>query len=68
MNEIERQNIENEINIYKQLLTNTDYRTLKYADGSLSAEEYEQTKQERQSWRARINELEVQLAQSGPQE
>lgn len=65
MTEMERQNIENEIAVYKQMLTNTDYRTLKHAEGELTDEEYAATKENRKAWRTRINELEEQLAQDG---
>lgn len=65
MTDIERQNIDNDINMYKQLLTNTDYRALKYAEGSLSEEEFAETKANRAEWRAKINELQEQLAADG---
>lgn len=63
MTEMERQNIENEIATYKQMLTNTDYRALKHAEGELTDEEYAETKEKRKAWRSHINELEEQLAQ-----
>lgn len=50
--------IEDEIFILKQQLANTDYQAIKYAEGELSEEEYMPIKEERKSWRARINELE----------
>ncbi len=48
----------NEIKSLKQLLKNTDYKAIKFAEGELSADEYEGVKMKRRAWRARINELE----------
>lgn len=48
----------------KAKLTNTDYQTIKYAEGQLTAEEYEPIKVQRQAWREEINNLEKQLTQS----
>lgn len=59
----ERQKIEEEIDILKQKLFNTDYKAIKYAEGQLTEEEYGPIKQERQSWRNRINELELEQIQ-----
>lgn len=60
---------EQEIEILKQKLKDTDYKAIKYAEGQLSEEEYASTKAERQSWRERINELEAQiLAQTSESE
>lgn len=42
----------------KRVLADTDYKAIKYAEGVLSAEEYAQTKAERQAWRDEINRLE----------
>ncbi len=42
----------------KQALLDTDYKAIKYAEGWLSAEEYEPTKLQRQEWREEINRLE----------
>lgn len=42
----------------KEQLATTDYKAIKYAEGALTAEEYAQTKQQRQEWRDRINALE----------
>ena len=41
----------------KQLLNQTDYKTLKFIEGQLTAEEYEPIKLQRQAWRAEINLL-----------
>jgi hypothetical protein len=48
-----------EIAELKAKLAATDYQAIKYAEGVLSADEYEPTKIMRQEWRDRINELEV---------
>ena len=48
-----------EIAELKAKLAATDYQAIKYAEGALSAEEYEPIKASRQEWRDRINELEV---------
>lgn len=53
--------IQGEINALKQLLSNTDYEAIKYAEGQISKTEYAELKAKRQSWRDRINELEIQL-------
>lgn len=58
---MERNEIEAEINGYKNLLAQTDYMAIKHADGALSPEEYEPTRAKREQWRTSINELEPQL-------
>ncbi len=50
-----------EIEELKQKLFNTDYQAIKFAEGLISEKEYAPIKEERQAWRDRINELEVQL-------
>lgn len=45
----------------KEQLESTDYRAIKFAEGELSAEEYEPFRIERRVLRARINELEKEL-------
>ena len=42
----------------KAHLTDTDYKALKYSDGSLTEEEYAPIREERQAWRDQINEIE----------
>lgn len=44
----------------KQILANSDYKALKHADGALTDEEYEDTKQKRQQLRDDINALELE--------
>lgn len=51
-----------EITALKSLLTDTDYKALKRADGVMSAEEYEPVRQQREEWRNKINVLETELA------
>lgn len=53
--------IQQEIAELKSQLDATDYKCLKYVDGALTDEEYAEVKEERQSLRDRINELEEQL-------
>ena len=42
----------------KQLLAESDYKAIKFAEGWLTADEYAATKSQRQAWRDEINELE----------
>lgn len=53
--------IESEIRALKQILTQSDYKALKHADGALTDEEYESTRLERQELRDKINALEWEL-------
>ena len=58
-----REQIESEIRGLQQLLTSTDYKALKHADGVLTDEEYEETRQLRIDYRKQINDLEAELAE-----
>jgi hypothetical protein len=49
----------NRIAELKQLLAESDYKAIKFAEGWLTADEYADTKAERQAWRNEINELEL---------
>ena len=51
------------INELKALLQATDYQAIKYAEGFISEVDYAQIKQVRQSYRNKINELEVQIGE-----
>lgn len=51
-----------EINALKQLLTNSDYKAIKYSEGLISDIEYAETKLYRENLRAQINQLEEELA------
>lgn len=57
--------IEIDMNIagLKQILASSDYKALKHADGVLTDEEYEETRQERQRLRDGINALEQEKEQ-----
>lgn len=67
MNE-KRMSIESEIAGLKQILASSDYKALKFAEGQISEKEYAETKQQRQSLRDKINELEVELVAIGESE
>ena len=45
----------------KAQLRETDYVVIKIAEGAATTEEYSEVIAQRETWRARINELEVQL-------
>ena len=45
----------------KRLLAKTDYEAIKYAEGEMSAEDYEPYKIQRRAYRSEINELEASL-------
>lgn len=62
MEEQKRRAIKNEILLCKRQLQQTDYKVLKYIEGKLSFQEFEQYKLERQTLRDRINTLEEELA------
>ena len=47
----------------KALLQATDYKAIKYAEGFISEVDYAPIKQVRQSYRNKINELEVQIGE-----
>ena len=50
--------IQEQIEMLKQQLKDTDYKAIKYAEGFISDEDYAETKALRQSWRDEINRLE----------
>lgn len=50
-----------EIASLKEQLSATDYKAIKFAEGLISATDYEPIKAERQALRDRINELEAML-------
>lgn len=54
--------INGEITALKQLLTNSDYKALKYSEGLISDIEYAEIKTYRKNLRAQINQLEEELA------
>lgn len=57
--------IGSEIAGLKQILAGSDYKALKFAEGQVSAEDYEETRQQRQSLRDKINGLEAELETAG---
>ena len=61
--ERERKNEELRFQIYdlKAQLAASDYKTLKYAEGELSEEEYAETKELRKGLREQINQLQSQI-------
>ena len=61
MNDERIEFITGEINAYKQLLTNTDYKALKHADGVLSDEKYAENLELRKSYSEKINMYEEEL-------
>ena len=50
--------IEEQIEILKQNLKDTDYKAIKYAEGLISEQDYAEIKAQRQAWRDEINRLE----------
>ncbi|MDD6196885.1 MAG: hypothetical protein PUB12_08390 [[Clostridium] aminophilum] len=62
MTEKEIQEMRGEINACKILLRDTDYQSIKHADGVISDEDYEEMRSKRQAWRNRINELEETIS------
>lgn len=46
----------------KQLLRDSDYKAIKYAEGCYTEDEYKETKELRQSYRDEINELEQEMS------
>lgn len=54
----QKENAQTRIAELKQLLKDTDYKALKYAEGVISAIDYLPTQRERQAWRDEINDLE----------
>ena len=60
-NELARQMIQSQIEQLKYELQESDYKAIKYAEGWITAEDYAQTKAERQAKRESINALEARL-------
>lgn len=55
------QTTESKIAELKQMLADSDYKAIKYAEGLISDEEYMPIKAERESWRKKINRLEGEM-------
>ncbi len=62
-NNARKEELQRQINHYKSLLTESDYRAIKYAEGYYTEEQYAPYKAERQACRDAINQLEQQLAE-----
>ena len=62
-----RMAIESDIAGLKQILASSDYKALKY-EGQISEEDYAEIRDQRQSLRDKINELEAELATIGESE
>lgn len=56
-----RMEILGQINAMKQMLANTDYVAIKFAEGEINEEDYAPVQADRRRWRAVINELEGAL-------
>lgn len=54
-------NMEVRIKTLKQLLSQTDYQSLKFNEGDLSEEEFAPIREQRREWRMEINDLEERL-------
>ncbi len=54
--------IKKQINHYKSLLSESDYRAIKYFEGYYTEEEYAPYKAQRQEYRDEINRLEEEMA------
>ena len=61
-NKTERNEKKREIASLKKQLADTDYCVIKIAEGVATTEEYAEILAQRQTWRARINELLEELA------
>lgn len=59
--EKERTDVLERIGELKRMLSETDYKAIKYAEGFISEAEYAPVKAERQAWRDEINALEEKL-------
>lgn len=44
-----------------QLLEDTDWQAIRFAEGEQAAEDYEAMRLKRRAWRARINEIEAAI-------
>jgi hypothetical protein len=55
----EKEKAEIRIAELKEFLKNTDYKALQFAEGELSAENFEPIKQQRKKWREEINKWEL---------
>ena len=61
--DLRKQEATNRIMELKKLLSESDYRAIKYAEGCYTAEEYQPYKELRQSYRDEINQLETEIGE-----
>lgn len=62
LEDLQKEEYAAEILALKQSLAETDYKAIKYAEGVMADEDYQETGIQRQAWRRRINELEATIA------
>ena len=55
---------EEQIEVLKNNLLNSDYKAIKYAEGFITEEDYAPIKAQRQAWRDEINRLEGEIVES----
>lgn len=60
--DIRLREIEEELKSFKEMLANTDYKAIKYAEGWYTEEAYLPIKEEREYWRNNIRKLEKEQA------
>lgn len=58
----EAEKINEQIELLKTKLKDTDYQAIKFSEGELSEEEYQPIKEQRRAWRQEINLLQYQLS------
>ena len=58
---IDRDNAIQEITQLKKLLSDSDYKAIKYAEGEINPEDYLPIKNQRAEWRAKINQLQAEF-------
>ena len=58
---IDRENAIQEITQLKKLLSDSDYKAIKFAEGEINPEEYLPIKNQRAEWRAKINQLQAEF-------
>lgn len=59
--DLRKEEIQNRINELKQLLKDSDYRAIKFAEGQYTKTEYAPYKEQRKAYRDEINQLEEEL-------
>ena len=50
-----------ELEFLKKQLEDTDYKAIKHSEGLISEDDYAPIKEQRQIWRDRINEIEIEM-------